>query len=276
MGESRDYVRKCIHKPKPNKAKHHIPELVAEFLGRQNSVEPFFDVFFDENSRDLGVLIALLACSNGVADGLRLVSLFDKDYQVLWKPVEARISHDPKKEGVICVEWTDAPLAPFVHHRQGYSCNKMNVEYTLEIVPSDSEAPLKSCQYRKGDASDSPFKYREHFYGVAITYPPKHRHKLTHQPCSIHTVYDYEPDEDSLSTLASGQKKPPNSDVKIVISSEINGRTITQITEKVPPAPHRDNRKSVPCETPLDRAASTIFEEATETLPLISKSPTKH
>ncbi|XP_059092608.1 uncharacterized protein LOC131887897 isoform X2 [Tigriopus californicus] len=270
MGECQDYVRKCIHEP--TNVKHHVPKPVAEFLGRQSGVEPFFDVFFDKNSRDLGLLITLLACSNGVAEGLRLVSLFDKDYQMLWKPVETQISHDPFRDGVILVEWTDAPLAPFVHHRQGQSCNKMNVEYTLEIVPPDSEAPLKNRQFQNGSPTDSQFKYKEHFFGVAITYPSKPR--LAHQPFSIHTVYDYEPDEDNLSTLASVQKKPPNCDVKIVISSEINGRTIAQITKNVPPAPHRADRESlISSKKPLDRVASTILEKATETLPLICASP---
>ena len=38
---------------------------------------------------------------NGVAETLRLLSLFDKEYQKLWKPLDVRIFHDSEKEQVL-------------------------------------------------------------------------------------------------------------------------------------------------------------------------------
>ncbi len=62
------------------------------------SADPFFDLYFDCESRDLPLLITLLGTRNGVAETLRLLSLFDKDYQKLWKPLEVRIFHESVNE----------------------------------------------------------------------------------------------------------------------------------------------------------------------------------
>lgn len=43
---------------------------------------------------------------------------------------------------VVHVSWNDAPIAEFIHKYRGRIC-RMNVEYTLEIIPH-SEAPIKS------------------------------------------------------------------------------------------------------------------------------------
>ena len=54
---------------------------------------------YQTGSRDLGLLITLLACRHGIAEGLRFISIFDKDYQNLWKPVDMRVKQDPDREG---------------------------------------------------------------------------------------------------------------------------------------------------------------------------------
>jgi hypothetical protein len=41
-----------------------------------------------------------LGARNGVAETLRLLSLFDKDYQKLWKPLDVRVSRDADHEDV--------------------------------------------------------------------------------------------------------------------------------------------------------------------------------
>ena len=64
------------------------------------SAEIFFDLYFDCESRDLPLLITLLGSRNGVAETLRLLSLFDKDYQKLWKPLDVRVFHDTEQEQV--------------------------------------------------------------------------------------------------------------------------------------------------------------------------------
>ena len=100
-------------------------------------------MFFDPSSRDLGLLITFTATCNGVSEGLRLISLFDKDYQKLWKPLDVRIYHDQEKDQVVHVEWSDAPVAHFCASYRGRT-GVMRIEYTLEIDPSNSEAPLKN------------------------------------------------------------------------------------------------------------------------------------
>ena len=90
----------------------------------------------------------MLATRNGVAEGLRILSMFDNDYQKLWKPATVGIFHGtiankyedkiiescnlnniskPEKDSqeemnAVTIVWTDAPIAPFI---DGYShkCN---------------------------------------------------------------------------------------------------------------------------------------------------------
>ena len=77
---------------------------------------------------------------------------------------------------IVCVEWNDAPIAGFINRYRGRVC-RMQVEYTLEIVPN-SEAPIKSKMYSdetsfiirclgpKKVIEEEAFKYKESFYGV--------------------------------------------------------------------------------------------------------------
>ena len=46
----------------------------------------------DDDSPDMSILIQLLAIRNGVAEGLRMLTMFDKEYQKLWKPLEVRVT----------------------------------------------------------------------------------------------------------------------------------------------------------------------------------------
>jgi len=55
-------------------------------------------MYFDSKSKDLPLLITLLGTKHGVAETLRLLSLFDKDYQKLWKPFDCQISYDKDNE----------------------------------------------------------------------------------------------------------------------------------------------------------------------------------
>ena len=40
----------------------------------------------------MSTLIQLLALRNGVSEGLRILTMFDKEYQKLWKPLEVRVN----------------------------------------------------------------------------------------------------------------------------------------------------------------------------------------
>lgn len=143
MVKSYDHVDTTI-KTEHNK---EAPQMFTKIVPVENSAEPFFDVFFDKKSPDLGLLINLIATVNGFAEGLRFVSLFDHDYQKLWKPIDTDIYHDEKRQ-VVIVEWNDAPMAQFCSHYSARAC-KMLIEYTLEINPNNSEAPIKNHKYRR-------------------------------------------------------------------------------------------------------------------------------
>ena len=221
-------------------------------------------------SRDLGLLITLLAQSHGISEGLRFISLFDKDYQKLWKPVDVKVRQDSNRENVVHVEWNDAPLAGYVHH---YS-KKLAVEYTVEIFPSASEGSIKNQVFLKdcifGDMEDSSclasdsetFKYTETFYGVesAEKIAPRLRRPPLEKQASIYSMLSDVPDTPSSS--GGGDKEKKKSELKVTISCEVNGRTIAQRTEKVPP-PVQPFIDEIQPKTPA-LASLTIKEEVEE------------
>ncbi len=86
------------------------------------------------------------------------------------------------------------------------------------------------------------YKYKDTFYGVEMERPKQsqppsgggapQRPRLVHQPVSVRTLSgsEYFCSEEKSSSKSK-------SDVKVIISCEVNGRTIAQRTEKVPPPP---------------------------------------
>ena len=82
----------------------------------------------------------MLATRNGIAEGLRILTLFDNEYQKLWKPGAIAIYHgsvpdnighkkvsksndlellrknevEEEKNNAVTIVWTDAPIAPFI------------------------------------------------------------------------------------------------------------------------------------------------------------------
>ena len=154
MRRKRNYIDKCIKNEHANK---DIRPLFTRVLPCVVTAEPFFDVYHNKESPDFGLLVTMLATRNGIADGLRILTLFDNDYQKLWKPGTIAIYHGTmannirKKEtecnqeeeekhslipkmdhlghqekNAVTVIWTDAPIAPFI---DSY-CHKCNVEIT--------------------------------------------------------------------------------------------------------------------------------------------------
>ena len=71
------------------------PEHYTKALKHVEDAYPFFDIYLDPRSKDLGLLINLLSCTHGVAEGLRMLAMFDKEYKLLWKPLQA-IMHKHK------------------------------------------------------------------------------------------------------------------------------------------------------------------------------------
>ena len=77
---------------------------MAHPVGTQKFSNKYQLCHHSTGSRDLGLLITLLACRHGIAEGLRFISIFDKDYQNLWKPVDMRVNQDPDRYDVLSVE----------------------------------------------------------------------------------------------------------------------------------------------------------------------------
>ena len=262
MKITKRYVNVCINYEieAANEGNKQYTKRFTKCLDSVDSADPFFDVFFDQTSRDLSLLITLLACSNGVSEGIRFVSLFDKEYQTLWKPLDMRIWHDFHEDDVVNVEWEDAPIANFIHNYKG-AFGRMRVEYTVEISPPDADEPLKNYVYglnckrkKKCPKGDEIYKYAYSFRGVHIppeeppgpsssrpvsaqlpdSYNYKIRPKLVRQPHSIATLSGDYFDE---PTSVKREREKKKSNYKIIISTEVNGRTIAQKTLKVPLSP---------------------------------------
>jgi len=118
------------------------------------------DLYFDKKSMDFGLLMDLLAEASGIVQSLRILSMFDRQFQNLWNASDVQISidqydqlRDPGQEASdhegegslsILVTWGDCDMADyFCRHNPGTV-----LEYTAEIAP-DTEIPIKSFQYYK-------------------------------------------------------------------------------------------------------------------------------
>ena len=145
MRNKRKHIDRCIENETSNK---DLKPLFTHILPCISTAEPFFDVYHNPKSPDFGLLVTMLATRNGVAEGLRILSMFDNDYQKLWKPATVGIFHgtiankyedkiiecgnlnnvskpenDSQEEmNAVTIVWTDAPIAPFI---DGYNhkCN---------------------------------------------------------------------------------------------------------------------------------------------------------
>ena len=116
------------------------------------------------------------------------------------------------------------------------------MEYTVEIVPNQvAEAPLKSHLYHR-DKSKLFFQFDEGNYDKMQTAADT----LKDNEINEYTETFFSPilNEKDISMKKEdkgGKGKEETIDLKIVISTEINGRTIAQTSEKIPPPPRPNN-----------------------------------
>ena len=136
MRRKRDHIELSIQNETSSK---DVVPVFTKCLPCVATAEPFFDVYQNPQSPDFGLLVTMLAARNGVAEGLRILALFDNEYQKLWKPLTLTIYHGtivkefgreeskcnaletPSKidtayqeMNAVTVKWTDAPIAPFI------------------------------------------------------------------------------------------------------------------------------------------------------------------
>lgn len=243
---------------------------------------PFFDLYNNPRGPDFGILIKMLAARNGIAEGLRILSLFDNEYQKLWKPLDVQIFHRTMSDeqnisedisaklplsgtlsgkSAITIRWSDAPIAYFVHTYKACPPGPLRVEYTVEVVPNWAvEAPLKSHLFYKDRSSNFIGRMAD----VEERTATEDEHSIWREN-NVYTETFYGPllaetwrgpsqgfDKEDLSgkECNSGEGKKDKAaaplDIRIIISTEVNGRTIAQVSEKVPPPPLKRYFESSP------------------------------
>ena len=67
MKATMNHIDKKIKKEKAGECE----KVYTQCMPLADSAYPFFDVYFDPNSKDMGLLLTLLGSSNGPAEGLR-------------------------------------------------------------------------------------------------------------------------------------------------------------------------------------------------------------
>merc|ERR1719483_2048342 len=119
------------------------------------NTDNFLSVYFDKRHKDLKLLLNLLAETSGLPESFRILTLFDKKFQSLWKPKNLRfeeyetiIPNQKTKSHSIIVRWNDAPIGHFLANYD----KKLSFEYTIDISPGPAtELGLKSVLYKKDE-----------------------------------------------------------------------------------------------------------------------------
>ncbi len=151
-----------------NQQQQHQPHAI--------STENFLAVYFDRRHKDLKLLLNLLAETSGLPESFRILTLFDKKFQSLWKPQNLRFEEyttvlpsQKIKSHSIIVRWNDAPIGHFLANYD----SSLSFEYTIDINPApQNELGLKSVLYKKegGSVKRSPSE------GGKAPYLSNHRH----------------------------------------------------------------------------------------------------
>ncbi len=260
------------------------------------STDNFLAVYFDRRHKDLKLLLNLLAETSGLPESFRILTLFDKKFQSLWKPQNLRFEEyttvlpsQKIKSHSIIVRWNDAPIGHFLANYD----SSLSFEYTIDINPApQNELGLKSVLYKKEDGGGGGGGQKSDGRSASDRFMVNHRHystgnrksSETNNLESFHlletgrtatatTVAQSEEDvvgaeqqqqqqqpSSSANATASGSSDParpstaPSAAVRdsyryevvfdnivsqeeeytITISTELNGRTVTQTVEKFP------------------------------------------
>ena len=110
--------------PLSNSAIYYLLKLTFSFPGISKPVitnHNFLAVYFDRRHKDLKLLLNLLAETSGLPESFRILTLFDKKFQSLWKPQNLRfeeyetvLPNRTVKSRSIIVRWNDAPIGHFL------------------------------------------------------------------------------------------------------------------------------------------------------------------
>ena len=111
----------------PNICKYYLGIYLLNYLDFFFKFQPiitnhnFLAVYFDKRHKDLKLLLNLLAETSGLPESFRILTLFDKKFQSLWKPQNLRfeeyetvLPNRTIKSRSIIVRWNDAPIGHFL------------------------------------------------------------------------------------------------------------------------------------------------------------------
>lgn len=197
------------------------------------STDNFLTVYFDRRYKDLKLLLNLLAETSGLPESFRILTLFDKKFQSLWKPQNLRfeeyetvIPNQKAKSHAIIVRWNDAPIGHFLAHYD----NQLSFEYTIDISPGPAtELGLKSVMYKKdesvanGSACPGGKEDKEESFNLLERGTPNFTRKESGVEME-HFRYEV-----SFENITQQEEE-----YTVTISTELNGRTVTQTVEKFP------------------------------------------
>ena len=179
----------------------------------------FLAVYFDRRHKDLKLLLNLLAETSGLPESFRILTLFDKKFQSLWKPQNLRfeeyetvLPNRTVTSRSIIVRWNDAPISHFLAN---YNAT-LAFEYTIDISPSPAnDLGLKSVLYKKDSVeSSNPI--------IDVEKPSEGGAGGK----KVEKNYRYEVAFDNITAKED--------EYTVTISTELNGRTVTQMVEKFP------------------------------------------
>ncbi|XP_071748623.1 uncharacterized protein [Lepeophtheirus salmonis] len=204
------------------------------------TTDNFLNVYFDRRHKDLKLLLNLLAETSGLPESFRILTLFDKKFQSLWKPQNLRIEEyetvisNGEKTLNINIKWNDAPIGHFLTNYD----SSLSFEYTVDISPSPlNELGLKSILYKrdedsiingeiaKGSSSQSLSLLESQ--GDIHGSNTKHRYEV-----NFENIIHGDEDGEELDRTGGGRVSDGSIFVTLTISTELNGRTVTQMVEK--------------------------------------------
>jgi len=195
--------------------------------------ENFLNVYFDRRHKDLKLLLNLLAETSGLPESFRILTLFDKKFQTLWKPQNLRfeeyetvIPNNKIKSHSIVVRWNDAPIGHFLANYDG----NLSFEYTIDINPGPStELGLKSVLYRNEDRACNGNTIRVSTKDTeceSFSLLEKGTPSFPRRNSLEFSNLKYEVSFENITQQEA--------EYTVTISTELNGRTVTQTVERFP------------------------------------------
>ena len=236
------------------------------------STDNFLSVYFDRRHKDLKLLLNLLAETSGLPESFRILTLFDKKFQGLWKPQNLRFEEyetvlpapnpreSPLRSHSIVVRWNDAPIGHFLANYD----SSLSFEYTIDINPAPANAlGLKSVLYKKVSVDA---RYVPDALSIGKSKNAIRSASSVNNVEAIHLLESGNNGDGKRSPLPASYRYSvafdnivsQEDEYTVTISTELNGRTVTQTVEKFPMGTPEEER-----ENDVDNDENVVEEKAT-------------